>query len=122
MQYIRARVLGVLIAVLAISAFVAAPEVASAVEPSPLSNESCESGFVCVWGLQEYQGTRESILCTGGKHNVGLPLGRSAKNRCANKAAWLREEGVAHACLNPGTNFPAREFTEVWVGAEGSRC
>lgn len=122
MHYIRARVLGVLIAVLAISAFVAAPGVASAEEVPPPSNESCESGHVCVWLGFNFQGERESMLCTGGKHIVGLALGRSAKNRCANKAAWLREEGVAHACLNPGTNFGEREFTEVWIGAEGSHC
>jgi len=127
---IRVRVLGALVAALVIGALVAAPGFASAEEaplsasPSPeaslLSNESCESGFTCVWNATFYQAERQSVLCTGGTHNVGHQL--SAKNRCANKGAWLREGGVAHYCVNPGNNIPGAEFTEVWIGAEGSRC
>ncbi len=100
---------------LMIGAFAAMPLTASA-------DESCNSGHVCVWTKNTYQGVKGESLCTGGPHPLaGQKF--SAKNRCANKAAWLRNDGIAGACVNPGNNIDlVFSFDELWIGAEGSRC
>jgi hypothetical protein len=86
-----------------------------------LLNEACNSGHACVWSFWHFQEAKGESLCTGGVHNLS-GLKRSAKNRCANKAVWIRDNGVAHGCINPGLNMTTVEFHEIWVGAEGSRC
>ncbi len=85
------------------------------------ADESCNSGHVCVWNGFWFTGVKGESLCTGGAH----PLAGwkySAKNRCANKASWLRRNGTAYYCVNPGNNLNVAEFNELWIGAEGSRC
>jgi len=86
------------------------------------ADSNCNSGNVCVWVEYEYNGAKGESSCTGGAH----PLAGwkySAKNRCANKASWLRANGSAIQCVNPGNNNGATlAFNEVWIGAEGSRC
>jgi hypothetical protein len=117
-----------LIAGVAVAAADEVPPASEAVPPAseegvlaPL-DESCNSGHVCVWTEKSYQGAKGESLCTGGVHTLaGMKF--SAKNRCANKASWLRRNGEVTACLNPGDNVPIPfEFNELWIGAEGSRC
>jgi hypothetical protein len=86
-------------------------------------DETCNNGYVCVWTMFHYQGAKGESLCTGGPHPLAGFKG-SAKNRCANKAAWLRVNGIAAHCVNPANNFPESSFgfNELWIGAEGSRC
>lgn len=88
----------------------------------PLAEEGCTSGHVCVWPKENYQGTRGESLCTGGPHPLA-GIKESAKNRCLNKASWLRLDGFALECMNAGDSFPGTlEFNELWIGAEGSHC
>jgi hypothetical protein len=89
--------------------------------PAASADESCASGHACVWSFWHFQEAKGESLCTGGAH-VLSGLKRSIKNRCANKAVWIRDNGVANGCVNPGVNFTTVEFHEIWVGAEGSRC
>lgn len=129
--------------VLAISLFAGASAVAAepspsseaaaptAVEPSPSGegaapitpfDETCNSGNVCVWTSNLFQGAKGESLCTGGAHVLAGDK-FSAKNRCANKASFLRENGAPSNCLNPGQNGSNLfNFNEVFIGAEGSRC
>jgi hypothetical protein len=119
-------------AVLVISAVAAFPAGAAAEEASPEApameevapfDETCNSGHVCVWVEFNYQGAKGESLCTGGVHTLTGIKG-SAKNRCANKASWLRLNGFTVGCVNPANNFPVASsgFNELWIGAEGSRC
>ena len=103
------------VAALVVGAFAVIPGTASA-------DETCSSGHVCVWTEQSFQGAKGESLCTGGAHVLGGTK-FSAKNRCANKASWLRMNGNTWNCLNPGENGSNLfNFNEVWIGAEGSRC
>jgi len=87
------------------------------------ADETCASGHVCVWVENHFKGAKGESLCTGGVHPLA-GLKESGKNRCANKAVWFRNEGVATSCLNPNENNAGFPFliNELWVGAEGSRC
>jgi hypothetical protein len=137
----RVKLLGLLIFALGITAFAAvpgvavaeesAPEVPPVAESAPESppaeglaplDASCNSGNVCVWTETGYNGAKGESLCTGGPH----PLAGwkySVKNRCANKASWLRINGVSNMCINPGGESSGTfQFNELWIGAEGSRC
>jgi hypothetical protein len=124
--------LTIVFAALAIGAFAAVTGTASAEETAPGTppaeevsplDETCNSGHVCVWTEFRYQGAKGESLCTGGVHTLAGFKG-SAKNRCANKAVWLRENGSTHYCVNPAQNLPEDfvGFNELFIGAEGSRC
>ena len=89
---------------------------------SALLDESCANGHVCVWPETYFKGAKGESLCTGGPHPLaGVKL--SAKDRCANKAVWLRKDGIAKGCVNAGGQAElAFAFNELWIGAEGSHC
>jgi hypothetical protein len=91
-------------------------------EASPL-DATCNSGHVCVWPESFYVGTKGESLCTGGAHPLAGSK-KSGKNRCANKAVWYRQNGVALDCDNAGEDSPSFGFSinELWIGAEGSHC
>ena len=96
---------------------------ASSAEVSPLAEESCAAGHVCVWTEYNYQGARGESLCTTGAHPLG-GFKVSGKNRCANKAVTFYAFGNAKGCQNPGDSsghFP-EAIEELRVGTEGSRC
>jgi hypothetical protein len=119
-----------LIAVVACSFLLSGVSVAAAEEvessgegaaPATALDETCNPGLVCVWTNIYYSGVKGTSLCTGGAHTLaGWKF--SAKNRCANKASWLRINGNAVECLDPGVSRGVAEFNELWIGAEGSRC
>jgi hypothetical protein len=89
---------------------------------SPALETSCpNSGVVCVWTNVWFGGVRSETLCLGGAHPLAA-MKFSAKNRCANKGAWLRINGVAFECVEPGGQHEVAEFNEVWIGKEGSHC
>jgi hypothetical protein len=131
----RVKVIGLLITALALGlvvapavAFGTGPEesstgteaVANPLEVEPLAEESCETGWVCVWPRAEFQGARGMTFCgNSGVHE--LAGGKdSLKNRCENKKV---ETGTGE-CVNPGGNI-ARSFlgfSVIFVGGEGSRC
>lgn len=99
----------------------AAPESGEEAAPAVALDESCSTGFVCVWNNILYGGVKSTTLCTGGAHPLaGFKF--SAKNRCANKASWFRINGSAVECLDAGGNRKVAEFNEIWIGAEGSHC
>lgn len=87
----------------------------------PPPNPSCLAGYVCSWFQLGFQGEPGFTLCTGGPHPLNQFKG-SVKNRCANKASWLRINGVANECINAGGQDEITEFNELWIGAEGSHC
>jgi hypothetical protein len=114
MNYIRAKVLGALIAVLILGAAIAVPGIAlgeegpqessPSAEASPLLEESCPEGNVCVWTENHFHGTRGETDCTAiGRHKLAGTK-HSAKNRCPNRASGLDLNLEAFACLNPGDN------------------
>jgi len=134
MNQLRVKVLGLLIAALAISAVVIVPAVAAETPPAseaaspesepgaaPPPNPSCLAGYVCSWFQVGFQGEPGFTLCTGGSHPLNQFKG-SVKNRCANKASWLRINGFANDCVNAGGQREIAEFNELWIGAEGSHC
>jgi hypothetical protein len=92
---------------------------AEAATPDGVLDETCESGYICVWTSNEYKGVKGMTLCSnGGSHPLGGEK-YSIKNRCANRKVSL-DYGP---CLNPGTQSPNTfDFKEIIVGAEGSRC
>jgi hypothetical protein len=89
---------------------------------TPLSDETCSSGNVCYWIERNYQEFKSNAPCTGGIHPLGV-TGRSAKNKCANKASFLRRNGERVGCLNALESDPSTlEFNEIFIGVEGSTC
>jgi hypothetical protein len=85
------------------------------------ADETCPSGNVCVWPQRNFQGTRGDSLCTTGTHPLS-GLKESVKDRCANKGAILRKNGVEVWCIGPAENANTPQFNEVSILAEGGRC
>jgi len=84
----------------------------------------CVANFICVYSGTEYTNPYVAIECAFGGA-VGLGGNRfSATNRCGNKTDWLRVNGSATACMNPGGNRPhPGAFNEVFVAVEyGAFC
>jgi hypothetical protein len=84
----------------------------------------CVANFICTYTGTNFNGPDVAIECAFGG-TVGL--GRndfSATNRCGNKTDWLRVNGTATACMNPGGNRPSPgAFNEVFVAVEfGAFC
>jgi len=105
-----------------------APSAAEEVTPESeegsftILDDSCSSGYVCAWNFVHFEKVKGKSLCTGGPHPLA-GYKYSAKNRCANKKAFLKIKGTTiQTCTNPGGDRPLTEFNEVWIGAEGSRC
>jgi hypothetical protein len=99
-------------------------------EPSLLESKAasprvgCVANFICTYTGTNFAGPDVAIECAFGG-TVGL--GRndfSATNRCGNKTDWLRVNGTATACMNPGGNRPSPgAFNEVFVAVEfGAFC
>jgi hypothetical protein len=128
---IRGRVLGALVAALVIGALVAAPGFASAeeapssaspsIEASPLSEESCESGDVCAWPRESFQGNRWSHRCEhGGYTPFGSNYVYSVKNRCPSRPVFLNYPSF---CIGPNSNYNAGiGIHEVFVGNVNEAC
>jgi hypothetical protein len=127
MIHIRAKVLGVLIAVLALGVAVAAPgfaaaegEVAPEAPPAaeamseaslslgvkPFAEESCEGGTVCAWPNANFAGQRFERACTGigTVYRAGFIVG-SLKNRCGNPVKALGD--FTHECIPSVANDPS---------------
>ena len=122
MIHVRAKVLGLMIAVLAMGAAVAVPSFAAAegeappaaettpsLEARPLLEESCEGGTVCTWQEEKYQGHRWERPCegVGTEYNVGHIVS-SLKNRCGNPVKALggfTNECIASNGSNPSTGI-----------------
>ena len=118
MEQMKSKIVGLLIAVVAVTGCIVIPGLATA-------DESCNSGHVCAWENSFYGAGKTEVLCTFGQHGVGTRF--SAKNRCANKAAklfWFEGETFNEkACMNPGGNRPEPgRFNSVDVLTEGSHC
>lgn len=131
MIHIKTKVLGVLIAVLALGIAVpgaamaeeVAPEAPPAANASPLTGEPCASGHVCSYVGFEWNGGYGESLCTSGRHELNAEKG-SVKNRCANKAVELTSfAGGYRGCVNPGGDKSVIQgFGVLYILIEGSRC
>jgi Peptidase inhibitor family I36 len=121
MKNVRAKVIGTLVAALAVGVFAIAPAPGSAVasEPptpsqsvegapsfTPLAEEGCEANNVCGYTAANFEGTRFQISCeSSGNFEPGSEM-RSARNRCGNKTNTI-SGGFGTICMNPGGDRPS---------------
>jgi hypothetical protein len=85
----------------------------------------CFANDICV-----YNGEYDSFLSVEECSQSGLVMyvpgfvNGSARNRCGNKTGWLRLNGNAVKCLNPGADAPnPPAFNELWIAAQyGAFC
>jgi Peptidase inhibitor family I36 len=125
MIHIRAKVLGMLIAVLALGAAVAVPgiamgeggppEASPSLEAGPLAEESCEGATVCAWESTNYKGHRWERACTGvgTTYSTGFIV-ESLKNRCGNPVKALG--GFTNECIaSNGSNPSTGIFSEFKI-------
>lgn len=114
--------LGILCVIaLAASAFGLASSAGAEEESSLLAG--CEANKICVFTSVTYGNPFGTIDCSFSGATPPAAL-QSATNRCGNKTAWLRVNGTAIACMNPGGNRPhPGMFNEVFVAAQyGAFC
>lgn len=137
----RAKMLGLLIAVFVLGAIIV-PGMAQATSPTgkaastsqnafaanpllevtPLAEESCQSGNVCIWTSKEYKSGRSEYRCVN-EYHPNLGIHRSAKNRCPDRPAFFLLNGVTVFCMNPGGDRPnPPEFNAFAVTNVGERC
>jgi hypothetical protein len=85
--------------------------------------EACEANKICIYSSTTYNNWTGKIECSFSGATPPLAA-QSATNRCGNKTAWLRVNGTAIACMNPGGNRPHPGlFNEVYVAKEyGAFC
>jgi hypothetical protein len=109
MIHVRAKVLGVLVAALAISVFAISPVIGSAAQNdfavSTLAEQGCEANNVCGYTLPQFEGERFQIPCSSSGNIEPLHNFRSARNRCANKINHIANSGGS-VCMNPGGDRP----------------
>jgi len=137
----RVKVLGLLIAALALS-FVVLPGMALATTPAekatallqnalsanpllevkPLAEESCQSGNVCIWTSKEYKTGRSEFRCVN-EYHPNLGSHHSAKNRCPDRPAFFFLNGAMVFCMNAGGDRPnSPEFNGFAVTNVGEHC
>lgn len=144
MIHIKAKVLGVLVAVVALGIAVAVPSIAVAEGGAPAAEapgvgqqaapaaeaapnnviEECGTA-ICVWpliGFEPHNSFGVTACSASGVHGLNGTKA-SIINGCSNEAVWFRRNGATLGCKNPGTsNSAAPEFNELLVGGPGSRC
>jgi hypothetical protein len=114
----KANILGLLAASIAVGAFAIAPTIGSAeegpVEEVPAQVEGteevelfaetgCEANHVCGYEAINFEGSRVQVPCSQNSDwYPGFTI-RSARNRCGNKINWLGNFAV---CMNPGGDRP----------------
>jgi hypothetical protein len=96
--------------------------------PASASDSSCNVGTSCFWLQQNYQGPKKVT----GNINEGIwvflaveegVIFNSVKNRFTDRAVWTRRGAQVPTCTPAGGERPtAPGFTQVFVGAPGSRC
>lgn len=109
-------VAGILVLVCALAG--ASIATAEGEEASPLVEESCQNGNVCVWPQENYQGTRSEISCSV-TIRMFETYKHSAKSRCsAGRRVILAERASAnYTCMEPGGNRPSPPaFNEIVLG------
>ncbi len=85
-------------------------------------DEACATGNVCYWSGTGYSGSKSYVSCTGGDHSLSFEA-YSMKNRCPNKASFLRQNGYRNNCINANNQTTSTEvFDEIDIGDEGSTC
>jgi hypothetical protein len=106
---------------------VPSPE-STAPETAPGSEESlfdpCFANVICVM-TTNYDSLMVAYNCSdSGAKNLFPAWGNSATNRCGNKTNWLRVNGTAIACMNPGGDRPhPGSYNEVFIAKEyGAFC
>lgn len=115
MKHIKSKVLGVLVAVLALGVAVGVPSFAAAEgEVQPL-DASCQTAHVCAWSNGGYTGAKFERACEGigTTYNVGFTVG-SLKTRCGNPIRALG--GFTNECFAPVTDHPSTGiFSEMRI-------
>jgi hypothetical protein len=109
MNHLRAKVLGVLVAALAIGVFAIVPAIGSADQSDlgagPLAEQGCPANNVCGYQLPGFEGQRREIPCSQAGIVEPDIFIRSARNRCGNKLNRLSNSGGT-ICMNPGGDRP----------------
>lgn len=107
----------------------AQPAPAGSVTSTGLRTAACASGKVCYWPATGFSGIRQEADCNtlgGGGYFYILGQGlyyNSAKNRCANRKAYLGNALAQTACLDPGENRPnISDSDRSRIGIAGSNC
>ena len=113
MNRMRANVLGLLAAAIAVGAFAIAPTIGSAEEPveevpveeaEMFAPQGCEANHVCGYEAINFEGSRVQVPCSqNGDWYPGFTI-RSARNRCGNKINYLGNFAI---CMNPGGDRPS---------------
>jgi hypothetical protein len=141
------KMIGLIALITALGVLSAAVSGASATEPIPTSPEGpstesaaseaapapemealdvgCFANTVCIYN-GEYSSFLGVFECSQSGvvwYSYGGHIG-SARNRCGNKTAWLRYQGTAVRCLNPGNDAPHPPYAnEVWIAQQyGAFC
>jgi hypothetical protein len=116
-NWIVGGILALVVFALAGASIASAEEPSSGGEASPLVEEACQSGNVCVWPQENYQGVRSEISCSV-EIRMFATYKRSAKNRCASKDVILAERASAnYTCMTPAGNRPSPPaFNEIVLG------
>src|SRR6201999_1216868 len=88
-------------------------------ESEPASVEGvCGVGNICVYVFPFFEGPSGITSCQApGAHPLGGNRS-SIQNECVNVAVWMRVNGNAVGCKNPGTSNNSITFNELWVGAD----
>ena len=143
MIHVRRKVLGVLIAVLAVGVAVMVPSFAAAQvggtsevptaaalsgsqapEVEQDGSLGCFANQICAY-FGEYEAYLRDFECSSsGAKSMYPGHANSARNRCGNKTDWLRYNGNVIACMDPGGNRPnPGSFNEVFIAREyGAFC
>jgi hypothetical protein len=104
----RANILGLLAAAIAVGAFAIAPTIGAAEEvpgeeAGTFAAQGCEANNVCGYSQINFEGSRVQVPCSqNGDWYPGFTI-KSARNRCGNKINWLGNFAI---CMNPGGDRP----------------
>lgn len=93
-------------------------------DPVPLSNHECPTGWGCVWSGEFFTGAKARFPAQEGRYSIGYWF-RSAKNRYGDRRFWAYSTyyNAYTRCLGPGQNADSfRPSDWVRVDGEGTRC
>jgi len=104
----------------------AAAMITTAMAPAAQADQSCASGYVCVWNGEQYTGAKRSVGAGSAQQWVPFDTTKYAiKNRMVNRAIVTYSSVVGWTCLNAGDQRAGDgRFRADWlyIYAPGSHC
>ena len=108
------------------AASVAAATITTATAPAAQADQSCASGYVCVWNGEQYTGAKRPVGAGSAQQWILFDTTKySIKNRMVNRAVVTYGSMVGWTCLNAGDQRAGDgRFRADWlyIGAPGSHC